>query len=85
MTAIDGMSNDSAETLLAKLLDHATQSRFVYRHCWSAGDIVIWDNPSVLHRGRPADPSERRVMRRTATADPAAPPAGERAESGAVQ
>ncbi len=66
VSAIDGMSEPETESLVAELLAHATQPRFVYRHRWSPGDVIVWDNRSTLHRGRPADPSERRVMRRTA-------------------
>ncbi len=55
--------------LLAELLEHATQRAFVYRHVWSVGDLVMWDNRSTLHRGRRYDLSQRREMRRTTTDD----------------
>jgi taurine dioxygenase len=32
------------------LLRHATQDRFVYRHRWRPGDIVLYDNRCTLHR-----------------------------------
>lgn len=54
------------EALVAELTAHCCQPQFVYSHCWTPGDIIVWDNRSTLHRGRPADPTERRVMRRTA-------------------
>ena len=53
--------------LLMDLLEHATQSEFVYRHTWQPGDLVMWDNRSTLHRGRPFDLSVRRELRRTTT------------------
>jgi alpha-ketoglutarate-dependent 2,4-dichlorophenoxyacetate dioxygenase len=56
--------------LLHDLLEHATERRFVYRHAWRAGDLVIWDNRAVLHRGRRWDAAERRELRRTSTNDP---------------
>lgn len=56
--------------LLLDLLEHATQRRFVYRHEWQAGDLVIWDNRAVLHRGRRYDVNQRRELRRTTTNDP---------------
>jgi alpha-ketoglutarate-dependent taurine dioxygenase len=37
----------------------------VYRHTWSVGDLVIWDNCGVVHRACPYDPSSRRDMHRT--------------------
>ena len=29
---------------------HATQQKYEYRHKWQRGDVVIWDNRSVLHQ-----------------------------------
>lgn len=55
--------------LLAELLEHATQREFVYRHKWRSGDMVIWDNRAVLHRGRRYDLCERRELRRSTVED----------------
>ena len=55
--------------LLAELLEHATQREFVYRHKWRPGDLVIWDNRAVLHRGRRYDLSQRRELRRSTVED----------------
>jgi taurine dioxygenase len=30
---------------------YATQDHFVYRHAWRKGDVLMWDNGSLLHRG----------------------------------
>ena len=30
--------------------DFATAARFVYRHAWRAGDLLMWDNRCLLHR-----------------------------------
>lgn len=55
--------------LLLDLLAHATQPEFVYRHTWRVGDLVMWDNRCVLHRGRPwHEAKHRRVMHRTTVA-----------------
>jgi alpha-ketoglutarate-dependent 2,4-dichlorophenoxyacetate dioxygenase len=52
--------------LLRELLEWATQPQFVYRHEWQLHDLVMWDNVSCLHRGRPWDGwNHRRVMHRT--------------------
>ena len=40
--------------LLRELIEHATQPRFVYRHQWRVGDLVIWDNRATMHRARPS-------------------------------
>ena len=66
---VEGMSDTKGSALLKDLLDHTTQSAFVYAHKWQAGDIVIWDNRAVLHRGRPwDDAAHKRVLHRTTVA-----------------
>ncbi len=66
--------------LLRELIEHATQPRFVYRHQWQVGDLVIWDNRATMHRARPFDDAlYRRELRRVTTLDveqPAAVTAG---------
>jgi alpha-ketoglutarate-dependent 2,4-dichlorophenoxyacetate dioxygenase len=64
-----GMTVAEGRVLLMDLLEHATQPRFVYRHAWKPGDLVIWDNRATLHRGRRWDMDEPRELRRTTTSD----------------
>jgi alpha-ketoglutarate-dependent taurine dioxygenase len=59
------MDIDEGRTLLADLLARATTPDRVYRHRWSVGDLVIWDNTGVMHRVEPYDPSSAREMHRT--------------------
>ena len=33
------------------------------------GDLVVWDNRCTMHRGRPYDPMQRRVLHRTTVSD----------------
>ncbi len=49
--AIEGMDDDEARPLIDQLINEATREQSVYRHQWQAGDLVIWDNRCVLHRG----------------------------------
>ena len=64
-----GMQTDEARTLLRELLELATRPELVYTHRWQPGDLVMWDNRCVLHRGRPWDENKyRRVMHRTTVA-----------------
>ncbi|HEY3919800.1 MAG TPA: TauD/TfdA family dioxygenase [Stellaceae bacterium] len=52
--------------LIKELTEFATQRPFVYRHKWTRGDVVIWDNRCVMHRATPfADMAYPRDMRRT--------------------
>jgi alpha-ketoglutarate-dependent 2,4-dichlorophenoxyacetate dioxygenase len=64
-----GMSLPEGRMKLLDLLEHATQRDFVYRHAWRVGDLVMWDNRCVLHRGRHFDPTQRRELRRSTTED----------------
>jgi alpha-ketoglutarate-dependent taurine dioxygenase len=50
VTGIDGMAEEAAFRLLADLFAHATQPKYLYRHKWRQGDMVLWDNRSVLHQ-----------------------------------
>jgi len=73
---IVGMGTGEARALLRDLLQRATRPELVYTHRWQPGDLVMWDNRCVLHRGRPWDESAyRRVMHRTTVAgqDPVVP------------
>ena len=45
-----GMSETEGRRLLNQLLEHTTQTQFVYTHRWRTGDLVIWDNRCLLHR-----------------------------------
>ena len=66
---IVGMPTDEARALLRQLLDLATEPEVVYTHRWRPGDLVMWDNRCVLHRGRPWHATAyRRVMHRTTVA-----------------
>jgi alpha-ketoglutarate-dependent 2,4-dichlorophenoxyacetate dioxygenase len=67
--AIDGVTVAEARMLLGDLLEHATHPDHVYRHQWQVGDLLIWDNRCVIHRGRAYDLSERRELRRSTTLD----------------
>ncbi len=67
---IVGMDIDEGRAILDELLAQATGGDNVYRHSWSVGDTVIWDNRGVLHRaGRYADDSGRMMLRTTILGD----------------
>src|SRR5262245_5320668 len=48
--SIVGMPEDQALALVAELMAHATQKKYEYRHKWRYGDMLIWDNRSVMHQ-----------------------------------
>ena len=66
---IDGMPQDEAQDLLAELIDHVTAAGHTYLHSWQPGDVIMWDNRCILHRGRPwPDDQPRHIVRTTITA-----------------
>ena len=52
--------------LLDDLLDRATTPEYVYTHNWEPGQLVLWDNRCLLHKGTGYDADKcRRYMRQT--------------------
>ena len=67
---IIGMPPEEGRALLRELIEFATQPRFVYRHQWRVGDLVIWDNRCTMHRATPFESTGHvRDMRRTTIID----------------
>lgn len=67
--AIDGMAKDEALALIEELIAHITAPGHTYLHKWQAGDVIMWDNRCILHRGRPwPNDKPRHVARTTITA-----------------
>jgi alpha-ketoglutarate-dependent taurine dioxygenase len=68
--SIVGMDLDEGRALLDELLERSTKPDRVYRHEWSVGDTVLWDNRGVLHRVDPyAIDSQREMIRTTFLGD----------------
>jgi alpha-ketoglutarate-dependent 2,4-dichlorophenoxyacetate dioxygenase len=64
--AVEGWPIPEARAFLRDLTEHATQPEFVYSHKWKVGDLVMWDNRTVMHRAtRFRDLEEVRDLRRT--------------------
>ena len=61
---IEGMPDAEAVALLHRLCVEATRPEHVFRYRWRPGDIVIWDNPSVLHAATFTDPAQPRTLYR---------------------
>jgi len=60
-----GLTEDESTALLNFLNAHATSPEFVYRHRWSVGDVVLWDNRCSCHVALPDfDQTQPRLMLR---------------------
>lgn len=64
---VEDMALPESEALLDELWAHATQDRFAYRHRWTVGEVVVWDNRIVMHLRHPFDAEDTRFMWRTQT------------------
>ncbi len=65
MEGIQGMPEEEGYALINQMYAHATQSKYEYRHRWQVGDLVIWDNRSVMHQANADyDPEEYRYLYR---------------------
>ena len=59
---IEGMPRDEAHALLDELKRHATQDKYRLRLKYGVGDLVIWDNASLLHSATLTDPEDPRTL-----------------------
>jgi len=59
---IEGMPEDEAIDLLDELKAHATQEKYQVRLKYGVGDVVIWDNASLLHSATLTDPADPRTL-----------------------
>ena len=67
---IIGWPQDEGRALLAELIEHATQPKYVHSHKWTAGDLVMWDNRHTMHRAMPFESlDEERDLHRTTVQD----------------
>jgi len=59
---IEGMDGDASHRLLDELKAHATQEKYQLRLKYGVGDVVIWDNASLLHSATLTDPQDPRTL-----------------------
>jgi taurine dioxygenase len=61
------LSNAESANLMRFLFHHCDHPDFIFRHRWSVGDVVVWDQLQTMHMA-PSDylPHQRRMTRMTA-------------------
>ena len=69
---IVGMRDDEARALLGELAAHATQPKYQLSLAYGVGDVVIWDNASLLHSATLVDPAHPRTLWRITIKEPTA-------------
>ncbi|NNE52884.1 MAG: TauD/TfdA family dioxygenase [Sulfitobacter sp.] len=60
--AVEGMGAEEGAALIDEITAFCTQPRFTYSHNWRVGDVLIWDQRAVLHRGRPWPMDQPRTL-----------------------
>ena len=48
---IENLPVEEGRLILARLQEQSTQPPFIYNHKWEKGDLLIWDNRCLMHRG----------------------------------
>ena len=64
-----GLSRTESDAILSFLFDHCEQDQFVYKHQWTVGDLIIWDNRCSMHARTDFPGGERRLLYRTTVRD----------------
>jgi taurine dioxygenase len=61
---IEGWDEASSLALFQELLPYMEQDDIVYKHRWTKGDVVMWDNTASMHRRDPFPGHFSRLMKR---------------------
>jgi taurine dioxygenase len=72
---IVGVGKEESDAVLQLLYRHAISERFVFRHRWQEGDLVVWDNRCTMHHALFDFAGRRRMHRVSMLGDRPAPPA----------
>jgi taurine dioxygenase len=64
-THIENLYNEESTALLSLLFNHATKPEFCLRHSYAQGDVVMWDNRSLMHYAVNDYLDQPRYMERT--------------------
>ena len=62
---VDGLDETESLSLIDELVDFCTRPQFVYAHEWRMGDVLMWDQRAVLHRGTPWPHDQPRTLSST--------------------
>jgi taurine dioxygenase len=66
---IEGMPDDEATDILLQLFRHQANPQYVYRHKWSPGMLIMWDNRCVIHAATGGYEGHQRLLHRITVAD----------------
>ena len=69
---IVGLPDDEARDLLDQLAAHSTSAKYRLSFKYGVGDVVVWDNASLLHSATLTDPDDARTLWRITVLEPSA-------------
>ncbi len=64
-TGLENFNAGESAAILGQLFRHATRPEFCYRHRYAQGDVVMWDNRSLMHYAVDDYGDQPRYMERT--------------------
>ncbi|MSP88104.1 MAG: TauD/TfdA family dioxygenase [Alphaproteobacteria bacterium] len=69
---ISGLDETERDALVAQLIGHASAPERIYRHRWSPGDLLVWDNNALMHSATDVSAyvDDRRLLHRSFTVPP---------------
>lgn len=68
-TKMVGLNYEDNQRLMRELFDFIEQKEHVHSHYWEEGDLIIWDNRSVIHKASGVKPGETSKMYRVGIYD----------------
>jgi alpha-ketoglutarate-dependent 2,4-dichlorophenoxyacetate dioxygenase len=60
--AVQGLSKQEGTQLIEELTAAVTGPEAIYSHRWRVGDVLIWDQRAIQHRGTPWNFDEERTL-----------------------
>ena len=62
---VEGFTPEESQAILTFLFGHMTHERYIYRHKWAPGHVLMWDNRCTMHFAEGGYDGHLRVMHRT--------------------
>jgi len=60
--AVEGMEPEEGLAFIDRLTETITHPEHIYSHDWEPGDVIVWDERAILHRGTPWPYQEPRTL-----------------------
>jgi len=68
LSAIENMTPDESRLRLAELYKISSSDASLYTHSWKTGDLLVWDNASMMHKALPTEPGSIKTTHRVTIA-----------------